>query len=326
MAKTDITAWPDRKSVESAADRIRDHVESTPLRHFSALDASVGQRVFLKCENLQAGGAFKARGACNAVFSLSPAAARRGVATHSSGNHAAALARAAHLRGIPAHVVMPEGAARPKQEAARRWGARIIECQPTMASRVATLEAVVADTGATVIHPYEDGRVMAGQGTVAMEILAQLGDLGPGDTLVAPVGGGGLISGMSAYLAEACPGARIVGVEPEGADDTIRSLAAGRIVPVQPSTIADGLRATVGTSNLAIIRKHVHAVVSVSDDAIIGAMKLLLRHSGMVLEPSGVVAVAALMQGRVEAGERVVAVLTGGNVDRTAFDFLPPPD
>lgn len=312
-------AWPDRSMVEAAAERIRPHVVETPLEGFSAIDDMLGCELLLKGEHRQAGGAFKARGACNAVFSLDEAQASRGVATHSSGNHAAALARAASLRGIPAHVVMPRDAARPKREATARWGARIIDCEATMESRIETLDAVMAETGARLVHPYEDTQVMAGQGTVALELLPALRE---SDCVLVPLGGGGLISGMSLFLAEARPGLRIIGVEPAGADDALRSLESGVLTPVRPDTIADGLRATIGRSNLAIVRRHVDQVVTVSDAAIREAMRLLWQLAGQVVEPSGAVTLAALLEGRVKPEGRAVGVVTGGNVDRARFPFL----
>lgn len=314
-----LLAWPTRRMVEEAAERIRPHVVETPLEGFSALDDVLGCQLLLKGEHRQAGGAFKARGACNAVFSLDEAQASRGVATHSSGNHAAALARAASLRGIPAHVVMPRDAARPKREATARWGARIIDCDATMESRIETLDAVMAETGARLVHPYEDTHVMAGQGTVALELLPALRE---SDCLLVPLGGGGLISGVALFLAEARPGLRIIGVEPAGADDALRSLESGELTPVQPDTIADGLRATIGRTNLAIVRRHVDQVVTVSDEAIREAMRLLWQLAGQVVEPSGAVTLAALLEERVRIDGRAVGVVTGGNVDRARFPFF----
>jgi len=308
--------WPDANSIRRAAERIAPHVCQTPLANFPTLDRLLGVSTLLKCENQQEGGAFKARGACHAVFSLTEAQARRGVATHSSGNHAAALARAAHRRGISAHVVMPEGAARPKREATLAWGARVIDCPPSMEGRVQALDAVVRETGATVVHPYEDYAVMAGQGTVALELSDQLM---AGDTLLVPVGGGGLASGMACFLAESWPDIRIIGVEPSGADDALRSFRAGSVVPVQADTVADGLRATVGGTNLAILRHFLTDIVTVSDEEIIHAMSVIWQHTAMRLEPSGAVCVAALLSGRLALPGRAVCVLTGGNVEAERF-------
>lgn len=309
--------WPDADMIREAATRIAGHVRQTPLEQADTLDEALDCRVLLKCENLQEGGAFKARGACNAVFSLPASKAEKGVATHSSGNHGAALARAGQRRGIPVHVVMPEGAARSKRAAVLEYGARLTECEPTMAGRIAALEQVVAETGASVVHPYEDTAVMAGQGTVALELVDSLAD---GDTLLVPLGGGGLISGVCRYLAEAMPSVRVIGVEPAGADDALRSFRAGRVMPVRPDTMADGLRATVGATNLSIIRAHVHDIVTVGESEILAAMGLIARHTGMRVEPSATVSVAALSAGTVRPRGRAVCILTGGNVDADRFD------
>lgn len=318
MNDSGTPAWPDADAVRAAAERIRPHVRETPLAGFEPLNRHLGVEALFKCENRQEGGAFKARGACNAVFSLSDAQVAGGVATHSSGNHAGALARAAHRRGIAAHVVMPEGAARPKREATEAWGARVITCPPTMAGRVETLEAVVAETGATVVHPYEDTAVMAGQGTVALELVNQLR---PDDTLLVPVGGGGLASGMACFLAEARPGTRLIGVEPAGADDALRSFQAGDVVPVTPDTIADGLRATVGRTNLAILRRYLSDIVTVTDEEIRAGMAAAWQHADLRLEPSGAVTVAALLAGRLDLPGRAIGVLTGGNVEIERFTW-----
>jgi len=310
--------WPSVESIREAEARIRPWVVETPLRWEAGLEEALGLPVGLKCENEQAVGAFKSRGACNAVFALDDATAARGVATHSSGNHAAALARAAHLRGIAAHVVMPEGAARPKREAAESWGGKVIQCPPTMEGRIQALAEQVKATGAHVVHPYEDHHVMSGQGTVALELEASLR---PGDTLIVPLGGGGLISGMACYLAQRHPSVTVVGVEPAGADDALRSWRAGQVVPVRPETIADGLRATVGETNLAIIQRHVASIVTVSEEAIVDAMALIWRHTGMRVEPSAAVSVAAMQSAALRPGGRAICVLTGGNVDRDRFEF-----
>ncbi|MCP1726496.1 threonine dehydratase [Natronospira proteinivora] len=309
--------WPSPDSVREAERRIRPWIEETPLRWELGLERALGRPVALKCENEQAVGAFKSRGACNAVFALDDAVASRGVATHSSGNHAAALARAAHLRGIQAHVVMPEGAARPKREAAAAWGAEIVTCPPTMAGRIQALARLVEATGAHVVHPYEDHHVMSGQGTVALELEAALE---PGDTLLVPLGGGGLISGMACYLAERQPAVNIVGVEPAGADDALRSWQAGKVIAVEPNTVADGLRATIGQTNLDIVRRHVSKIITVPEEAIREAMGLIWHHSGMRVEPSAAVSVAALLDNAALAPNRALCVLTGGNVEVNRFD------
>lgn len=306
--------------IEEAARRIAPYIARTPLLHSSSIDAQAGGRVHFKCENFQHVGAFKMRGAANAVFALDDATAARGVATHSSGNHGAVLARAARLRGITCHVVVPEGANPVKVESIRRLGANIIECEATMRGREQALAEVVARTGAAVVHPYADYKVMAGQGTVAMELLDQLEQ--PPQVLLVPLGGGGLIAGCATAAKALQPGIRVIGVEPEGAADAAASFQAGKIVPVErPKTIADGLRATVGEPNLAIIRRHVDAIVTVPDAAIIAAMRLLFERLKIVVEPSAAVGLAALLEGKVTLdGGTAGVVLTGGNAD---LDRLP---
>ena len=308
---------PTARDVVQAAERIAGRVHPTRLAHSAELDRALDRPVLLKCENEQYGGAFKARGACNAVLAADPSRIRAGVATHSSGNHAAALAHAARLAGIPATVVMPRNAARVKREAAEAAGARVVSCAPTQQAREATLEAVVAESGAAVIHPYADPDVIAGQGTVGLELLDELRD---GDTVVVPLGGGGLISGISLLLADRAPGVRVIGVEPAGADDGLRSFRAGRVVPVTPDTIADGLRATIGALNLEIIRRHVADIVTVPDAAILEALGQVEQYHKMPLEPSGVVGVAAVATGAIAGRGRVLIVITGGNHDPATSD------
>lgn len=265
------------------------------------------------------GVAFKFRGACNAVRALSDSEAARGVATHSSGNHAQALALAARIRGIQARIVMPETAPAVKQAAVGGYGGRITPCDPTLAGREATLAAVVEATDATVIHPYNDRRVIAGQGTAALELLEQCPDL---DVLMVPVGGGGLLSGTALAAAASPRSLRVLGAEPEQADDACRSLEAGHIVPsLDPQTIADGLRASLGDLTYPIIGEHVERIVTVSEQAIVEAMRLVWERAKLVIEPSAAVPLAALWEGRIELrGLRVGVILSGGNVD---LDRLP---
>jgi len=305
--------------VEAALERIAGKVRVTPALSSEALDRAAGARLVFKCENLQAIGAFKARGATNAVFSLSAAEAARGVATHSSGNHAAAVARAARLRGVPAFVVMPEGAARPKIEQVRALGAEITFCAPTAAAREATAAEVVLRTGAALIHPYDDRRVMAGQGTAALELIDQAPDL---DLVIAPIGGGGLISGVSTVVSARLPGARTIGAEPAGADDAARSLAAGRRMPLgEARTIADGLRAPLSDSTFAHIQARVSQIATVSEAAIVEAMRALWEGLKVIVEPSAAVGYAAILEGKIDVrGKSAGIILTGGNVD---LDRLP---
>ena len=303
--------------IAAAAERIAPHVERTPVLTSASLDADCGGSLLFKCENFQKIGAFKARGAMNAVLQLDEAAAGRGVATHSSGNHGAALARAAAIRGITCTVVVPRGANKAKLANMQRHGARLIECEPTQAGRESALQAFVAASGATVVHPYADDAVMAGQGTVARELFLQADELGMSlDMLIVPIGGGGLISGCATWASEHQPATRVIGVEPEGAADCVASVAAGKVVAVEPETIADGLRATVGEPNLAIIGRHVDHIVTVSDAAIKTAMRDIMERLKIVVEPSCAVGLAAIQAGTLDVrGKCVGIVLTGGNAD-----------
>lgn len=305
--------------VQAAAERIAPYVRRTPLMTSSSLDELAGGKLFFKCENFQKVGAFKARGATNAVFALDDATAAQGVATHSSGNHGAALARAASLRGIPCHVVVPEGANPVKRAAIARYGANIIDCVATMTGREAALAAVVNETGAHVVHPYADALVMAGQGTLAVEILEDAPAL---DVLIVPVGGGGLISGCATVAKSLSPRTRVIGVEPAGAADARASFHAGEVRAVaQPDTIADGLRATVGEPNLRIIRATVDDIVTVTEEEIVQVMRLVWERLKIVIEPSAAVGVAAAISGTLALdGGNAAIVLTGGNAD---LDHLP---
>jgi threonine dehydratase len=306
--------WPTIEDVRGAAARIRPHAHRTPVVTCRSIDDMTGGRIFFKCENLQKAGAFKFRGACNTVMSLSGREARRGVATHSSGNHAAALTLAASLRGMEAHIVMPRTAPEVKIEAVRGYGARITFCEPTLQAREETLDRVVAETGATFVHPYNDFRVMAGQGTAALELLEDAAGL---DMVMTPVGGGGLLSGTAITVSSLSPGTRIVAAEPEGADDAFRSLREGRIVPsVNPETIADGLLTSLGDKTFPVIRRHVERIVTVSDTGIVEAMRRIWERAKIVVEPSAAVTLAAILEDRLDVrGLRVGIILSGGNVD-----------
>jgi threonine dehydratase len=309
--------------IEQARARIASFVHATPVMTSATLDARAGARLFFKCENFQKGGAFKARGASNAVFGLPEAQARRGVATHSSGNHAGALARAARRRGIPAYIVMPDNTPLSKRAAVEREGAAITLCEPTQAARERAAAEVLAATGAVLVHPYDDLAVMAGQGTVAVELLGQVADL---DVLLVPVSGGGLLSGIAVAARTLRPQLRILGVEPAGADDAVRSLRAGRIVPCErPETIADGLRATVGVRPFAEIRRHVDDILTVPDAAIVGAMRAIWEVMKIIVEPSGATAYAAVAEGHADLqGKRVGVVLSGGNLDLETLPWITP--
>lgn len=300
-------------AIRAAQVRIAPYIKRTPVLSSDALDAEAGAPVFFKCENLQAVGAFKARGAANAVFSLTDAAASRGVATHSSGNHAAALARAARLRGIPAYIVMPSNSPRSKVANVERNGGRITFCEPTPEARTEMCARVVAETGAAFVHPYENFDVMAGQGTAALELLADAPNL---DLILCPVGGGGLLAGTAVGAKGVRPAIKIIAVEPAQADDAQQSFQAGRLVRRPVNTIADGLRTVVGEPNLLLMREWVDDVVTVSEESIVTAMRRIWEELKMVVEPSGAVPYAAILEGKVPlAGRRTGIILSGGNVD-----------
>ena len=305
--------------IEAARVRIAGKVRRTPVLANADLDAAARARLFFKCENLQEIGAFKARGATNAVFALTDAEAALGVATHSSGNHGAAVARAAALRGVAAHVVMPRNVSAPKAAQVERLGALITLCEPTLAAREAMVAKIIAETGARLVHPYDDPLVMAGQGTAALELLEDAPDL---DLVLAPVGGGGLIGGTATAVKAMRPAARVIGVEPAGADDAARSFRAGRrLAGDAPSTIADGLRAELSQRTFATIRAHVDDVVTVSEAGIVEAMRAIWETLKVIVEPSAAVPLAAIREGALEvAGLKVGIILTGGNVD---LDHLP---
>jgi len=300
--------------IEEARARLAGRVHETAVLTSETLDARAGAHLYFKCEIFQKGGAFKARGATNAVFALTEEQARAGVATHSSGNHAAALARAARLRGIPAYIVMPDNTPEVKRAAVRRQGAQIRYCAPTLAAREAAAAELVKGTGATLVHPFDNLFVMAGAGTVAAEFLAQVPQL---EALLAPVGGGGLISGSAVAVRALKPGMRVIGVEPSGADDAARSFHSGTLQPMpDPHTIADGLRGALAPSTFAEIRRGVDDILTVTDEAIVAAMRELWEVLKVIVEPSGAVPYAALRTGRDELrGRHVGIILSGGNLD-----------
>ena len=311
---------PDIDQIRDAAARIAPHARVTQVMRSAVLDALSGAELHFKCEHLQRGGAFKFRGACNAVWALSDAQAAHGVVTHSSGNHGNALALAAATRGITAHVVVPEGAVRAKVEAIKRAGAILHRCAPTQAAREAKCAEVQRMTGAELVHPYADIRVMAGQGTVALELLNQVAEL---DTLLTPVGGGGLASGVAIAAHALNPDIALFGAEPQGADDAAQSLAGGeRVTDVVPDTLCDGLRALIGTPNLAALRRHRVQVITVSDSETIAAMQLIWSELKQVVEMSSATVLAAILkQPERFAGRRVGVVITGGNVDLQALPW-----
>ena len=326
-ASVDLPSFDD---VVDAHDRLRGHVARTPVLGSPRFDERVGRRVVFKCENLQHAGAFKFRGASNALLQLEAAratasgagAGARVVATHSSGNHGAALARAAAAIGWRCIVVVPHDANPVKTAAIRAAGAELVTCEPGLAPREAALAEVVARTGAEVVHPFDDSRVIAGQGTAAMELLADHPDL---DVLTAPVGGGGLLAGSALAVRGMLPSCRVVGAEPEVADDAARSFHGGVRVamPGSPPTIADGLRGSIGVRPYALFRRHVDDVVTVSERAIVEAMRIALEDLRLLVEPSSAVPIAALIAGRIGApGQRIGVIVSGGNVDLSVCPFL----
>ncbi|MGH8041939.1 MAG: pyridoxal-phosphate dependent enzyme [Rudaea sp.] len=305
--------------IERAAARIAPHAHATPVLHSRSLDELAGCSIAFKCENFQRVGAFKFRGACNAVWALDEAVAARGVVTHSSGNHGAALALAASTRGIAAHVVVPEGAVATKVAAIRAYGASVHTCAPTQDAREETAARLARETGATLVHPFIDANVIAGQGTAALELLRETGVL---DALIAPISGGGLIGGSAIAAKSLYPQIHIFAAEPEGAADAAESLRRGeRVTDIVPHTICDGLRATLGEINLALLREYTVRVLPVSDSETVAAMRLVFERLKIVIEPSSAVVLAAILRYRERfAGLRVGAILSGGNVD---LDCLP---
>ncbi|HSH43025.1 MAG TPA: pyridoxal-phosphate dependent enzyme [Arenicellales bacterium] len=314
-----MSEMPSIDDLKAAQKRIEPHIHRTPVMTSRLVDERARASVFCKCENLQRVGAFKIRGATNAVMSLDDATVSRGVATHSSGNHGAALSLAASMRGATAYIVMPESASQVKFAAVGSYGGRIIRCSADPADRGRTLDGVIADTGACLVHPFDDHRIIAGQGTVALELLEQVPDL---DMVLVPVGGGGLISGVALAAHHSGSAASVIGVEPQGVDDALRSFRAGRIIPVPGGrSIADGLLTTVGEKTFPIISRFVDDIVTVSEAEIVDAMRFAWTRMKLVIEPSAAVPLAALFAGRVDsAGRRVGVILSGGNVD---LDRLP---
>jgi len=312
------TALPQFADIEAAAARIAAHAQRTPVVRSHSLDALAGAEIHFKCENLQRVGAFKFRGACNAVWSLEQAVAERGVVTHSSGNHGAALALAARTRSIPAHVVVPEGAVEAKLAGIRAYGAIVHRCAPTLAAREETAERVRQETGATLVHPYTDPAVIAGQGTAAMELLHEIGPL---DALIAPVGGGGLIGGSAIATRALSPHTAVYAAEPTGAADAFESMRrAERVTELVPNTICDGLRGLIGAVNFALLRQYDVTVLPIDDSETVAAMRLLWERLKLIVEPSSAIAFAALLRHRERfAGRRVGIILSGGNVDLDGY-------
>jgi threonine dehydratase len=310
---------PEFKDVINAHDRIRGFIHHTPVLTSKSINTIFGSEIFFKCENFQKVGAFKFRGATNAILSLSDEQSRNGVGTHSSGNHAAALSLAARMKGIPAYIVMPRTAPEIKIKAVKGYGGKITFCEPTLEARESTLDKVIEETKAVFIPPYNHFDIISGQGTCGKELMEEVKDL---DIIMAPVGGGGLVSGTAIAVKGISPGTKVIAVEPANADDAFRSFNSGKIVPsAHPSTIADGLLTSLGTLTFAVIMKKVDDIIRVSESSIIQAMRMIWERMKIIVEPSGAVPLAALIEGEKDfQGKRIGIILSGGNAD---LDNLP---
>jgi len=311
---------PGWQEIVEAHERIKPFIHRTPVLTCQTIDGIAGAELFFKCENFQKVGAFKIRGATNAIQSLPHDQLQRGVATHSSGNHAQAMALGAKLAGVDAHIVMPSSAPEIKKKAVLGYGAHVYECEPTLEARESTLEEVVKKTGATFIHPYDDLRVIAGQASCAKELLEDYPDL---DQIVCPVGGGGLMSGTLLTVQELSTSVDVLGAEPEGADDAYRSLQSGSLVPsVEPDTIADGLLTSLGSLTYPIIKEYIREIITMDDKAIVAAMRLIWERMKIIVEPSCAVTLAAVLKEPEKfAGQKVGLIITGGNVDLNKLPF-----
>ena len=316
---------PDLSDIKEAAVRIEPHVHRTPVLTSQAIDAMLGAELYFKCENFQKAGAFKARGAMNAVYSLDEQQAARGVVTHSSGNHAGALALAAQKRGIPAHIVMPNNSPKVKQAAVRGYGANVHLCEPTQAAREAMANELLESTGGVLVHPYDNFQVIAGQGTAAMELIEDAPEL---DYMVAPVGGGGLISGTAISTRGLSPKTKVVGVEAADADFGRRSLEQGSIHPQDhaPKTVADGLMTAPSERTFTAMRSLLDRIIAVPDEETLSAMRIVLERMKIVIEPSSAVPLAALLSGHLDVkGKKVGLIFSGGNLDLSKVSTWCPP-
>ena len=302
-----------RQDIEQAHERIKAFIHRTPVLTCAAIDAIAGCSIFFKCENLQKVGAFKARGAMNAARSLTPEQLAKGLATHSSGNHAQAIARAAQILNTKSFIVMPRTAPAIKKKGVEGYGGKIFECEPTLQSRETTLAQVIAETGATEIHPFDNYQVITGQATAAKELFEEIENI---DIVMTPVGGGGLLSGTCLTAEYFSPNTVVIAGEPAGADDAFRSMQSGKIEPSQSDTIADGLLTNLCEKTFSIIRQKVKEVITVNDEEIIAAMRLVWERMKIIVEPSGAVPLAALLKNKEKfAGKRVGIIFSGGNVD-----------
>lgn len=302
-----------KQIITEAHDRIRNYIHHTPVFTSASIDQLAESSIYFKCENFQKVGAFKARGAMNALLSLTREERARGVATHSSGNHAQALARAAKIMGTKAYIVMPRNAPDIKKQGVLGYGAEIFECEPTLASREERLAEVVEETGAYVIHPFNNYEVIAGQATATKELLEEVDNL---DFIVAPVGGGGLLSGACLAADFFAPGVAVIGAEPEGADDAYRSFESGQIEPSQSDSIADGLLTTLGTKTFPIIQENAKGIITVSDKDIVVAMRLIWERLKIIVEPSAAVPLAVVLKEKETFRTKNIGIiLSGGNID-----------
>jgi threonine dehydratase len=314
-----INTIPQASDIREAVERVNSFINKTPVLTSGTLNRLLNCEIFFKCENFQKVGAFKARGATNAVMQLDEQLLLKGVATHSSGNHAQALSWAASLRNCKAYIVMPSNSSRVKVDAVKGYGGQITFCEPTLEARESTLVKVMNQTGATEIHPYNDFRIISGQATAALELIEEIPDL---DLIIAPVGGGGLLSGTALSAHYFSPDTKVIGAEPEQADDAYLSFMKKKFVPsVKPDTIADGLRTSLGSMTFPIILKHVDRIVTVSEPSILKAMRYVWERMKILIEPSSAVPISALLERKINAGnKRVGVIISGGNVD---LDNLP---
>jgi len=304
---------PDKQTIIEAHERIKPYISHTPVMTSQSVNEQAGCQVFFKCENFQKVGAFKSRGAMNAALSLSPEQRAKGIATHSSGNHAQAIARAAKILGIKSYIVMPRTAPEIKKRGVRGYGGEIFECEPTLQARETTLAEVIRKTGATEIHPFNNYEVIAGQATAAKELFEEVGQL---EVIMVPVGGGGLLSGTALAAKYFSPGTLVIAGEPAGSDDAYRSLKSGKIEQAQSNTIADGLLTSLGDKTFPIIQENIKEIITVTDDEIIDALRLVWERMKIIIEPSCAVPLAALIKEKDRfTGKRVGIILSGGNVD-----------
>jgi len=310
------------EDVIAASKRIERHGHRTPILTNKTINQLAGKKIFFKCENFQKIGAFKFRGGWNAISSLSDKEAEKGACTHSSGNHAQAVAYAAMKRNIPAYIVMPENAPKVKIQAVKGYGAKITLCKPTLKSRKETLEKIAEKTGAYVVHPFNEPKVIAGQGTAALELIEDVGDL---DAICAPIGGGGLMSGTCIAAKDMLPNVRLFGAEPKGADDAYRSLREGKLLPQEnPNTICDGLLTSMGENTWNILKDHLEDIITVDDEEVITAMRLVWERMKIIIEPSCATPLAAILTPefkKLENIETIGIILTGGNVDLSKLPF-----